>query len=257
MYGFFPAILPVSDGCTMLEFDKKHKNESISEFVLRIMKHNILNLNLKPGDCINENSIAKELGVSRTPVRETFIKLSQDGLLEIYPQKGTYISLIDLDLVEESKFLRKILEKAVIETSFHFFSDEYLLELEKNYHMQEFYFRNKDYLKFFESDNQFHKLIFSACKKERIYSYMESMNFHLTRLRVLRLSANVFIDLILSQHKEILDAIKERDVGKIVVLMERHTTGNNIDVEMIRNKYPEFFKKFGSDDKIKSNLITN
>ena len=226
----------------MLVFDKKHKNESISEFVLRVMKHNILNLNLKPGECINENSIAKELGVSRTPVREAFIKLAQDNLLEIYPQKGTYISLIDLDMVEESKFVRKVLEKAVIESSFDNFNENNILELEKNFHMQEFYFKNKDHNHFFESDNQFHKLIFSACKKERIYSFMESMNSHLTRLRVLRLSANVFIDLILSQHKEILEAIKERNLDKVINLMALHTAGNIIDVKTIKHLYPIYFK---------------
>jgi GntR family transcriptional regulator, rspAB operon transcriptional repressor len=226
----------------MLEFDKKKKNESIREFVLRVMKQNILNLNLKPGDFINETSIAKELGVSRTPVREAFIQLSHEDLLEILPQRGTYISLIDLDVVEESKFLRRIIEKAIIETSFHLFNDKHLVELEKNYHMQEFYFKNNDHHKFFEYDNLFHKLIFSACRKDRIYSFMESMNSHLTRLRVLRLSANVFIDLILIQHKKILDAIKDKNIELIIQLMEEHTIGNIIDVETLRTRYPDYFK---------------
>ena len=226
----------------MLEIDKKMQGESIREYVIRIMKMNVINLNLKPGECVSEIGISKELGLSRTPVREAFIKLSQEELLDIIPQKGTYVSLIDLDIVEEAKFLRKALEKAIIETSLGYITDKHIEELEENIHLQEFYVNNKNYMKLLDLDNQFHRLIFSACKKDRIYSFMESINIHLTRVRVLRLVAIIDIDLMLTQHKDILNAIKERDPQKIEKVMDIHTSGNVLEPETMCSLYPSYFK---------------
>ncbi|MDD4570194.1 MAG: GntR family transcriptional regulator, partial [Tepidanaerobacteraceae bacterium] len=97
----------------MFEKLKRHKREYAREYVVRVLRHNIINFNLKPGQFVSENEIADILGVSRTPVREAFIELSRSSLVEIYPQKGTCISPIDMDVVEETRFMRCVLEKAV------------------------------------------------------------------------------------------------------------------------------------------------
>ena len=84
--------------------------ESTREFVYRFLNANIMHLRMPPGTSLTEQDIATLLSVSRTPVREAFIQLSHEHLLDILPQKGTYVSLIDLDSVEESKFMRETLE---------------------------------------------------------------------------------------------------------------------------------------------------
>ncbi len=83
----------------MLEILPKNKRETAREYVTRVLKYNIVNLNLKPGQAISENEIAELLGVSRTPVREAFLELAKASIVEVYPQKGTYISLIDMEMV--------------------------------------------------------------------------------------------------------------------------------------------------------------
>ncbi len=75
---------------------------------------NIIKLHLTPGSAISEAEIADRLAVSRTPIREAFIRLVEDGLLETYPQKGSIISLIDIEQAEEMRFVRKIIEKAIL-----------------------------------------------------------------------------------------------------------------------------------------------
>ena len=89
--------------------------ESARDFAFRTLRDNIVSLELKPGTLISENEIAMELGVSRTPVREAIIDLAKAGIIEILPQRGSYVSLIDPNMVEESRFVRKTLDKAVIE----------------------------------------------------------------------------------------------------------------------------------------------
>ena len=89
---------------------KRYSRETGREYVLRVLKDNIVRLELEPGSRISENELAAEIGVSRTPVREALIELSKSKIVEIYPQKGSYVSLIDWDLVEEAQFMRLTLE---------------------------------------------------------------------------------------------------------------------------------------------------
>ena len=79
--------------------------ETARDFAFRVLKDNIVSLELKPGTLISENEIASELGLSRTPVREAIIDLSKASIIEIFPQKGSYVSLIDSQMVEEARFL--------------------------------------------------------------------------------------------------------------------------------------------------------
>ncbi len=98
----------------VLEKMRKENNQSVGEYVYNTIKKNIINLNIKPGDRISEKEIADMLNLSRTPVREAFIKLSKEGVVNVLPQRGTYISRIDLKQVEEARFIRASLEKAVM-----------------------------------------------------------------------------------------------------------------------------------------------
>ena len=73
-----------------------------------------MSVRLTPGTAVSEQEVSSYLDISRTPVREAFIHLSQDGLVEILPQRGTFISKIDTALIEENRFMRLTLERAVI-----------------------------------------------------------------------------------------------------------------------------------------------
>lgn len=116
---------------------RKKENISTRDFVYESLKNRITELELKPGLKISEQEIASELNVSRTPVREAFLKLSQEDLLGIYPQIGTIVSLIDLELVEEARFVRENMEKAVVKEACQVFKQEQLFKLESNIAMQE------------------------------------------------------------------------------------------------------------------------
>ena len=80
--------------------------ETGREYALRVLKENIVGLDLLPGSMLSENEIASCLNLSRTPVREAFIELSKVKIVEIYPQKGSVVSLIDYNMVEEARFMR-------------------------------------------------------------------------------------------------------------------------------------------------------
>ena len=70
-----------------------------------------MSLQRRPGEAISEAQIALSFGVSRTPVREAILKLSDEGLLEIYPQSGIFVSRIPVDALPEAIIIRKALEE--------------------------------------------------------------------------------------------------------------------------------------------------
>jgi len=225
----------------MFEPLERIKRETAREYVMRVLRHNVINLNLEPGQVISENEIAEMLGVSRTPVREAFIELSRASIVEIYPQKGTYISLIDKEIVEESRFMRCVLEKAVAELSCDVLSEDDRIALEENVHLQESCVSRNDYKRLLYLDNSFHELLFKACNKERIYSLIESMMLHFNRMRLLNL-AEMDMKRSVDDHKEILEAIKCKNKERAVASMETHLSRVILDQTYLIKRHPEYFK---------------
>ena len=113
-----------------LELFEKAPNETVREYAYRVLYENIMSLKLPPGTAMSEQELSGILNVSRTPVREAFIRLSQKGLLEILPQRGTFVSKIHTEQLAEFRFFRVTLERAIIELACQAFPDPWRTKLE-------------------------------------------------------------------------------------------------------------------------------
>ena len=82
--------------------------------VLEELTNRIQYLKLKPGEMVNENQLAEELGVSRTPIREALLLLARENFISIVPNKGTYVSKVDLKRVKEMLYFRNIVERKIL-----------------------------------------------------------------------------------------------------------------------------------------------
>ena len=216
--------------------------ESTRQYVYRILKNNIMNLIIIPGTALSEQEIANRLSISRTPVREAFMHLAQEHLLDILPQKATYVSLIDLRNMEEAKFMREHLEKAVIKLACISFPDEKLFELQSNISLQELCIRENKSQKFFEFDGLFHGTIFSGCKKDRIWTMIQQISTHYNRVRMLEAAQGYDLPSLLQQHKDLLRAILEKDVELGEGTIDIHLNKVYVDVEQLKKKFSNFFK---------------
>ncbi|MBP5299465.1 MAG: GntR family transcriptional regulator [Lachnospiraceae bacterium] len=215
--------------------------ETARDFAFRVLRDNIVSLDLKPGTLISENEMAMEFGVSRTPVREAIIDLAKAGIIEILPQRGSYVSLIDPSMVEESRFVRKILDKAVIELACEIAPKDVIDEIEENVHLQEFYLEKEDADRIYMLDNQFHYLIYKAAGKETTYDMSSTMMLHFDRVRTL--SVETVKDLkIVKDHREMLEAIKAGDKENAAFLVEKHLGRYKLDEVQMRQEHPEYFK---------------
>jgi len=219
----------------------KLPTETARDYALRAIKDNIVSLDLEPGASISENEVSGFLGVSRTPVREAIQELSKAAVIEIYPQRGSYVALIDSSLVEESRFLRKVLDIAVIEEACDLATEADIARIEENVSLQEFYLQSGMPDKIFGLDDEFHKLIYAAAKKETLHAMRSNIMLHFDRVRTLSMKT-VKDTKIVNDHRQMLEAIKSKDKETCRMLVEKHLSRYHIDEAEIRAAYPQYFK---------------
>ncbi len=182
--------------------------------------------------------MADFLSVSRTPVREAFIRLAEDGLLDILPQKGSVVSLIDLDQAQEARFVRLAVEREILKEActrnLSTFKD-----IEENLAWQEECGGKGAYDQLLLADNEFHRILYRICHKERVWDAIKKLDYNYDRLRVMTLP--IVGQRIIGEHREILQLVKDREVDRIETLLHRHLTWEII--EQVVFEYPsEYFK---------------
>lgn len=226
-----------------LTINEKKDNMTFGDFVFETIRENIISWNIKPGTKISEKEISEALGVSRTPVREAFIKLAKEGIVEVIPQKGTFISYIDLDHVEESRFIRKALEVAVVRLAANQISNQYLEKLRETLEKQKISVKNKDYEIFYELDEEFHRLIFLAVDKERTSDIINLTGTQYKQIRMLSYLEDVNWNKVIIHHENIYEALKAGDAEKAVQYTVEHLDKMVIDLIEIKNRYSHYFKQ--------------
>ena len=205
----------------MIFYEKNHK-ETGKDYAYRVLKGNIMSLELKPGELLSESDLSEKLNISRTPIREVIMKLKNEHLIEVKPQAGTYVSLIDEEIIDEAIFMRKLLEKEVLIEACNKFSEEILMELEKNLFAQKLVLdKAGKENEFHNLDIEFHRLIFIGCNKTNIWESIMKISTHYNRMRLLS-ERKIDKALLEEQHEEMLSIIKNKDVSKINEYIDKH-----------------------------------
>lgn len=217
------------------------EQETARQYVFRVLLANIIRLNLAPGTAISENEISSELHTSRTPVREALIELRQIGLVTVLPQKGSYVSLIDYDQVEESRFIRTSLEIAVVKLMCSGITQDWDLQLNNNLALQQEALHENDADSFYTLDNQFHELLFSSVNKRHTYELVKRQSYHFDRLRSLSLRSISF-EKTYQDHEDILHAVNRKDAELAEFLVSRHLHRHIFEKEALEKNYPDYFK---------------
>lgn len=215
--------------------------ETGRDYALRNIKENIIHLELAPGSQISENELAAALGLSRTPVREALMELSKVKIVDICPQKKSVVSLIDYELVEESRFMRNVLECAVVELACETALPADMEYLEKNVQLQKFYLAGYNPEQLWELDCQFHRRLFEIARKLQVFTLMQNLLIHFDRVRNMALST-VKDTKIVQDHEDITKAIRRRDSSAARERMEIHLNRYKIDAAAIQAAYPQYFK---------------
>ena len=224
-----------------MRLSERMPRESGRDYALRNIKANIVNLELVPGSQISENELAVEMGLSRTPVREALIELSKVEIIESHPQRKSTVSLIDYDLVEESRFMRNLLECAVVELVCEMAGPMDIERLNANIRLQSFYLDGTYTNELMALDNQFHGMLFEIAKKSGVFQLIQNIAIHFDRVRGMALSSVKDLKVV-QDHQDLVDLICRKDAKGAQELMTLHLNRYKIDLPTIRAAYPQYFK---------------
>ena len=219
---------------------EKLSKESNREYALRVIRENIVNLELAPGSMISEQDIANGLNLSRTPVHEAMQELSSTKIIEILPQRGSRISLIDMALVDEAVFVRATIESEITKMACEQATEQNIQELEENVTLQKFYYEKNNLDKIMELDNAFHEMMYKMTNKMQCHYMVRLMSIHYDRIRELHLhSFNP--ERIINEHNQILEAIRKKDGNTAKAEIDKHLSRHHMQAEEIKKKYPQYF----------------
>lgn len=228
-----------------MEVTKRQHNESAREYAYREICRNIISLNFLPGSEISVQKIAEILGVSRTPVREAFLELQEQRILEIKPQSGSYIAYVDFNLVSNSRYVRLALERAVLEEVCVLATTADIGLLEASIELQSFYCSKDMFKEFLQEDVCFHGLFYQIANRKDIQPASRYLSIHYNRLRTIWMNTCGYDNpqRLLNDHQAIVDAIQERDPEKAQQALCNHLCDYSAeDQQKIRLLHPEYFR---------------
>ncbi|MBO3443219.1 GntR family transcriptional regulator [Clostridium sp. CCUG 7971] len=222
----------------MILYKRKHK-ETAKEYAYRVLKDNIMSLDLKPGELLSESNLSETLNISRTPIREILMRLKNEHLIEVKPQAGTYVSLINRDLINEAIFMRSVLEKEVLKEACREFPEELFIELEKNLFAQKLVVdKEGKEIEFHNLDKNFHRIIFLGCNKGNIWDTIMNISTHYNRMRLLsEMKSNKMQ--IIKHHEEMIEIIKNNEFDKIDTYVNKHIVEPANEWEILINENEE------------------
>lgn len=211
--------------------------------VYELLRRKVLTLELPPGATLSENELAAALGVSRTPVRESLILLAEEGLVQVYPQVGSFVSRVDIHKVADAQFLREAVELAALDDLPAERDPGIVRDLRANLDRQQD--PDLGLEEFFTLDEAFHHGLLQLSGHASAWSTVVSAKGHLDRARRLGIADQPSRKHFADQHVTILDAVLDGDLERARDRMRVHLRAVFEDVELIRQRSPELF---ASDD---------
>ena len=195
-------------------------DQAVGPQIHRIIRERIVCTDLLPGVRLSEAELAKHYNVSRQPIREAFIKLSDEGLLEVRPQRGTYVRKISVAAVLDARFVREAVEADIARFVAQEPNDVFLGHLENLIRDQRKAMKG-DARAFLKLDHDFHRSLAEAAGKTYAWKVVEDVRAQLDRVRYL--SYFQFpMEEIIDQHVQIVSAITSRDPEQASAAMREH-----------------------------------
>ena len=215
--------------------------EPAAQRVFYELKGAIVAMALPPGQALSEADIAAQMGVSRQPVREAFIKLSEAGLVRIRPQRGTFVVKISAKQVTDARFVREAVEVAVARKACQVMSAEMIAALRENLAQQQAVVAEGSPASFLALDEAFHRGLALGADCEYAWRVVEEVKAQMDRVRYLSIPQTTPLSRLVEQHVAILDAVEARDEAAAGAAVHAHLTEILTSLPLIEQAYPHLF----------------
>ncbi|MEO3988724.1 GntR family transcriptional regulator [Pseudocitrobacter cyperus] len=217
--------------------------QPVNQQIYRILRRDIVHCLIPPGTPLSEKDVSMRFDVSRQPVREAFIKLAENGLIQIRPQRGSYVNKISLSQVRNGCFVRQAIECAVARRAAGMVTDKQLYQLEQNLHQQRIAIDRQQHNDFFQLDDEFHQLLSLIADCQLAWDTIENIKAAIDRVRYMSLDHISSPEMLLAQHHEIFTALEKRDPDLVEKAMTIHLQEISESVQLIRQEKLDWFSE--------------
>ncbi|MGJ7608807.1 GntR family transcriptional regulator [Variovorax sp. LT1R20] len=208
--------------------------------VLERLREAILSLELVPGTVLARQELADRFGVSQTPVREALLRLSEEALVDVFPQHATLVSRIDIAAAREAHFLRRSIELELVHQLAQQESPGLVEQLKGVIAQQAALATSQRYGDFVNADRAFHRLMYEAGGVLGLWDLVGRVSGHVDRLRRLHLPTAGKTEAILRDHRAIVRAIEAQDPAAAQAALRKHLSGTLSAVNEICRQYPDY-----------------
>ncbi len=215
---------------------------SIAEQVFRTLRSSIVTMRLTPATALSEQDIADRLNVSRQPVREAFIKLSEIGMVRVLPQRGTFVVKISAKAVTDARFVREAVECAIARRASEGLGKPAIDALRAIIADQRRAARARDSEQFFVLDEAFHRGLANAAECAYAWKVIEEAKAQMDRVRFLSIPDATPVDRLIVQHQAILDAIAGKRGAAAEQAMKDHLREILKSLPRLARAFPDMFE---------------
>ena len=200
----------------------EYQEQSLGGQIFNRIRDDILSGNYAPGEELKEATLGKQLGVSRTPVREALRQLELEGLVTIIPNRGAFVEGISKDDIQDIYEIRSLLEGLFAKKAVTGITYKELEELEENLYLTEFHIQKEHFEQILELDNRFHEILYEASKSKMLKHVLSDFHHYVERVRKVSLSGTKRAKESNEEHKRIVEALKAHDAEKAQQLANQH-----------------------------------
>ena len=220
------------------------KQEEIDKYSLRgrvfhKIREDILSGKYKDHEELKEVAIGNELGVSRTPVREAFRQLELEGLIQIIPNRGAYVTGIKAKDVKDIYMIRSKLEGLCARWATEHITNEQMEEMEENIYLAEFHASKGHMDQIAELDNRYHNILYESCDSKMLEHLLKDFHQYVWRVRQKTL-ASARGPVSNHEHRGIMEAIKDHNADQAEELANLHMI--NAYDNMVKNGLYDIYK---------------
>ena len=227
----------------MLSIPQKQPGENGRKYAYRVLYNGIMSLDFPPGMLLVDAELSQALQISRTPIREAIVSLVESKLVEVYPQRSSCVSRLNLDAIEEGVFLRYNIERAILREAIQKADGSDLSLMRENIEQQKANLEAGNLDRYMELDNAFHKLLYLAAGKPWTWSTVMRIVTHHDRVR--KLQVRLGTDQLWpahEEHRQLFHAVMTRSEANLDDFLYEHlTAGYRGALPELMQKYPDYF----------------
>lgn len=216
----------------------------LADIVFNDLLKKIIEVEFVPGEKISENEISRRYNVSRSVIRSAFSRLKEMKFIDVFPQRGSFVSLVDIDYIENILILRTSIEKEMMKRLMDLPKEKKDITKKKlleNLEKQKEYYNKKYTSEFKFLDEEFHRIIIESVHGEGVMSLIEGHLNHMVRWRNIDIVSLNRINQLIDDHERIVKSLIDEDQEALEINTNKHLLSIYDVSRIMKERSPHYF----------------